>query len=143
GFRDGGGLEKITELRDVARSGVTLIGSDEAEPIPIKLRNGGVVSIKLEYDPPRGAISSAPTGPLRLWPIRRYLPGGNASIRYSPDASVTLPAATRPVSASSAKTWPPNTGCDCPGSAFAISFPEITPVPRRDPYKARTPAMSS
>src|SRR6266481_3495327 len=138
----GAGVEDTKKPIDVVLSDVTEIDREGDGPARTKLRNGGSVSSRPEYEPPAAAMSAAATGPSRLCPTKRYLPGARASMRYSPEARVTLPAINLPVKASSANTCPPKIGFDEPATAVAINLPEIEPMPC-DPYRARAPAASS
>src|SRR5258706_4561986 len=125
----GAGLVDTKKPIDVAVSELTAIDREGDAPARTKVRNGGSVSSRPEYDPPAAAMSAAATGPSRLWPITRYLPGASASMRYSPQANVTLPAVNLPVKPSSANTCAPKIGLDDPSTAVAINLPEIEPVP--------------
>src|SRR6266850_1991960 len=128
GLTVGAGVEDTKKPIEVVASGVTAIDRDGDGPARTRLRNGGIVSSRPAYDPPTPAMSAAETGPSRLCPIKRYLPGSRESIRYSPEASVTLPAISLPVKASSANTCPPKTGFDDPAWPVAINLPEIEPA---------------
>src|SRR6266404_4445519 len=133
GLTVGAGVVDTKKPIDVAVSEVTAIDRYGDGPARTILRNGGSVSSRPEYDPPAAAMSAAATGPFRLCPIKRYRPGARASMRYSPEARVTLPAINLPVKASSANTCPPKIGFDEPATAVAINLPEIEPVPACDP----------
>src|SRR6266404_6371730 len=133
GLTVGAGVEDTKKPIDVVASEVTAIDRDGDGPARTRLRNGGIVSSRPAYDPPAPAMSAAETGPSRLCPIRRYLPGSSESIRYSPEASVTLPAINLPVNASSANTCPPKIGLDEPATEVATNLPDIEPVPTSDP----------
>src|SRR6266550_8769260 len=133
GLTVGPGFEDTKKPIEVVASEVTAIERDGDSPARRRLRNGGIVSRRPAYDPPAPAMSAADTGPSRLCPIKRYLPGSRESIRYSPEASVMLPAINLPVKASSANTCPPKIGLDEPATAVAINLPEIEPMPACDP----------
>src|SRR6266536_533322 len=60
-----GETKKPSEVALSANTGINWLAERDATWV----RNGGVVSTNPAYEPWAVAISSAPTGPSRLWPI--------------------------------------------------------------------------